>query len=329
MRRLAARYLETRPEPSGVTAYVGALSYILGMMASIGERAALEAFSLRLTESAAYIDPNDALAHGFVGLGHAIRYFSLDADPGRQLALSMQSVASFEQVHDLRNLLTARYLLGVSLACAGDPAAGARTLAECRALAERLDDRFHVVQCLVWGAWALLLLPGIDQLDEACALASRAIVEDLNPIDTATAHTMLARASLARGATTEAEQHTRAALPATTAVPSVHIYTLSTLARVLLAQGRAQEARLAAEEGLAVLHAVQGVGFCEVDLLTTAAEAQLAAGCVDVGRQTLSRALDRVRVRAGGMLDAGLRRRYEEEFTENLRARDLSRAIGG
>lgn len=324
LRLLADRLVSAFPEPSAVTPYVGAMSYVMGMLTSTGDRTQVELFSRRLAEIGASVDPDDALAQGFIGLGHSIRLFAMDADPYQQLTLSRQSVARFECVQDLQNLVMVRYLLGLAEACAGDPASAMRTMAACRDLAQQLESRFWLGQCLIWGAWLSTLLPGPHHLEDGQKMALEAIAMDINPIDTATAHCFLARILHMQGRAAEAEPHVRGALSAFATVPTMEIYARSTLCLVLLAQGRAEEARLAADDGLTTLDAARGLGFCEVDFLTSAAEAQLTAGDLDTGWRTVMRALERIRVRAEGMPDPEMRRRFEEEFTENVRARSLA-----
>lgn len=324
MRVLADQFIASSPDPGAMSAYVGAMSYLVGMLASVGARGLVEAFSQRLSEISASLDPGDTIARAFLGLGQSIRYYSMDADPYEQLRVSRQSLALFEQVQDLRNVATMRFLLGIAEACAGDPAAAIHTFATCRELAERLEDRFIVCQCLTWSTWALTLLPGRDHLDKAREMACEAIAMDVSPLDTASAHHMLSRVLFAQGQLAEAESHLRDLVTMSTAMPSAHLSVRSTLCLVLAAQGRNDEARSCAVDGLAVLDAVGGVGFSEVDFLTTAAEVQLAAGDLEAGRRTLMRALERIRIRAERMPDAEIRRRFEQEFIENVHARDLA-----
>lgn len=129
---------------------------------------------------------------------------------------------------------------------------------------------------------------------------------------------------LAQGKAADAEEYARAAQPILAAMPVVQLSAFSTLCLILLALGRVEEARLLVEEGLAILDSVKGVGFSEVDFLTTAAEVQYIAGDIDKGRQTILRTLERIRVRAEKFPDLEMRRRYEEEFIENRRARSLA-----
>jgi hypothetical protein len=124
------------------------------------------------------------------------------------------------------------------------------------------------------------------------------------------------------GAEHELSAALRLEVPAPLELPGV----LATLSALRLAQGRAEEACVAAEDAFTRCKAMGGCGtFREAFIRLTRAEALHATGAHDAARHAIADARERLLAIAGKITDPDYRRTFLECVSENARTLALAR----
>src|SRR5262249_45057775 len=136
----------------------------------------------------------------------------------------------------------------------------------------------------------------LDRLDEPEALA-RDVVAAKNATMVGIARCVLAEIIRRRGDLVRAEEEAHAACEAARPFPSYAWQVIAFHARLLLEQGRAEEALAVAEAGVRELERVDLAGHGELDLRLSWAEALHAMGRPQAARAALSDALPRLKKR--------------------------------
>ena len=117
----------------------------------------------------------------------------------------------------------------------------------------------------------------------------------------------------------------RTALELLTFQPLERMAATATLAAALLAQGRAAEALVAAEEALQQYEALGAFGFRGAYARLVHVEALEATGDHASAATALATARDRLLLQAAKIGDLALRRRFLEDLPENARTLALAR----
>jgi serine/threonine protein kinase/tetratricopeptide (TPR) repeat protein len=117
----------------------------------------------------------------------------------------------------------------------------------------------------------------------------------------------------------EAEREARAAIAAAQGAPPIKAYALATLADMLLGQGRALEALIAAEEGMEILRELSGVEEGEALIRLVHAMSLEATGDTQAAQDEIGEARRRLLERADRITDARLRRSFLDHVPENAR----------
>jgi ATP/maltotriose-dependent transcriptional regulator MalT len=238
--------------------------------------------------------------------------------------LYQMSVACFEQAGDVRNATLRRMTAAAVLLELGDPAGSAAELQEVlgpalRTVGPRLAFviRYRLARALACqGA-----------LSEARALAEQAVM-DCAPEDRwygSHARSCLSLILIQVGDLRAAEVTAQEAVEASAVTPR-RCFALAVLGRARLLQGRAAEARAAAEEALRLLEQ-GGVEEGEALVRLVLAEAIHATGDIAAARAALAAAKRRLLDRAAmiqNAADAGVRRRFLENVPEHARTLELA-----
>jgi tetratricopeptide (TPR) repeat protein len=163
--------------------------------------------------------------------------------------------------------------------------------------------------------------------ERACAVASQLAESGRargNPAEQARGRWALAEALRRMGDLVAAEREVEAALAA--ALPLEVPGVLATLAGLRLAQGRAAEARVAAEEAMARYTAMDACGLFRAGFVRLVhAEALHATGAHDAARAAIARARARVLAIAGTISDPDYRASFLAQVPENARTLALAR----
>jgi eukaryotic-like serine/threonine-protein kinase len=255
-------------------------------------------------------------------IGMRAAYAHEDPWSGLQHSAAIQPI--FDAIGGERVFLNMELFRGLNLWYLGATAPAERTLGGIAAADESLGvasslRRFHL-------AW---LLADRGALDEARALATQLAESGRahgNPLEELRGRWVLAevlrRAQDFEGAGRELERALGMAVPALE-----HPGVLGTLAALRLAEGRAEDARAAAEDALARITAMSGCGLFRGAFVRLAhAEALHATGAGDAARRAIDDARARLLATASRIDDPAYRRSFLEDVPENARTLALARA---
>jgi ATP/maltotriose-dependent transcriptional regulator MalT len=323
--KLVEAFAAVEVAPDARTAYVEAGALLAVMFAYLGRRTQSKLFVDRVAEVGTLQGPDDATAIGWVHFARV--YFSrlLEADPWHTLQISREGSDAFEKAGSTRNYVFLNNFTGIVQAELGDPDAGAATMRRVLVVAQKLNEALARSRTGVCLAFILCFHGPIAACDEAIALADQTIqTPGINSIYLGLAHDVLGHAHLRNGRIDAAEREARRAIEVLASIPTLRLSAAATLIRVLLATGRAAEARSTADAALAEAEKVGGIGFAEVRLRVAAAEAHHAAGDTAAARSALRSAIDHIAQRADRIADPTWRASYLEKVPDNLLARELA-----
>ena len=323
--KLVEAFAAVEVAPDARTAYVEAGALLTVMFAYLGRRAQSKLFVERVEEVGTLQGPDDATAIGWVHFARV--YFSrlLEADPWHTLEISRHGSDAFEKAGSTRNYVFLNNFTGIVQAELGDPDAGAATMRRVLVVAQKLNEALARSRTGVCLAFILCFHGPIAGCDEAIALAEQTIqTPGINSIYLGLAHDVLGHAHLRNGRIDAAEREARRAIEVLVSIPSLRLSASATLIRVLLATGRAAEARAIADAGIAEAERIGGIGFAEVRLRVAAAEARHAAGDPGGARAVLRSAVDHIAQRAARIADPEWRARYLDRVPDNMLCRELA-----
>jgi tetratricopeptide (TPR) repeat protein len=248
-------------------------------------------------------------------------------DSGAYVLSEQAAAAAFEQAGDLRYACMQHGHVGYAYLEIGAYAEAERWLRKALDGAQRMGLQ-NVVATAKHNLGRALQHQGY--LDEAYAIEKEAVDAFAAQGDRrleAAARLYLASILATRRDYHDAEAQLREALQIVQAAsrPSV----LAELAAVLLHQGRASEALIAAREGFDLLESLGGVEEGESLIRLTFAEALYATGDTDGARTYIRSARDRVLARASQISDPSWRRMFLEALPENARTIALASTLLG
>ena len=140
------------------------------------------------------------------------------------------------------------------------------------------------------------------------------------------AHAVHAEALLIGGDSVQAETQIRIAVSDS---PFFQAGILNIFLRVLLAQGKIDEARQRSLQVKELLTHEHAAAYCEVSLRLACAEIHQAAGDHESAKADLKEAVRQVHLRATKIEDADAQRRFLYEVPENARTLELCRSLLG
>jgi len=197
-------------------------------------------------------------------------------------------------------------------------------------IALRVSNRFGTTFAQKNLALVLAASPEPSHQQEARTLALRFVESPgANRMYLGTAHLVLARVAATAGEQAEAEAQARKACEVLAPFVPIAAEAHWRLSALLLAQGRAAEARQEAEHALREMERVGPAGVAQVGLLQVLAEACFALGEVSAGEQALRSAVRQVRARAVVIADTALRERFLSQVPQNARTLELARQRWG
>ncbi|AKJ05772.1 Adenylate cyclase [Archangium gephyra] len=337
--RLSELLLRTHPAPEATAAYIEAAA-LLGMVVHwFGARQKSEAILERILEVGAESMNHDALSRGWMRLLKSYFLYFFEAQPWQALRVAEQARQDFNEIGSKRDVLTMQVVSGMILASLGELPGAMERLRDALNTAQRTESHLAAayaqnVLCGVLAgspepvhhqeAHSLLpeLMPHTQVLEwvsgENCYSYSQGL-----------GYAMLAQLMLSKGELLEAEAHGRTACQLLKPLLTYSILAHTVLSSILLAQGRAAEARQAAMSGVRALEQMGGAGVYSVAMHLALAEACFADGDARAGEAALRRAVECVRARARDIPEAEARERFLRQVPENARTLELARQRWG
>jgi len=324
-RALSDELFQTEPLPEARSAYVCAiLSQVLGLAIVLAREAAERCFAFAdKVESAVF--ERDLSARGIRSLWRGLFVYYLEPDP--YLAVCLIERAE-------RDLAEAQIMYRLAYACAvesgvrtaiGDHERAEGAARRGVAIAAQIQDDYHRWVCSYYVVLSLCERPSSDRLDEAKRLVEGMLAAKLSATNDGLGRFLLSKIHLARGEWASAEAEARLARVYAADLPHYGLVSVVCLVQSLLGQGRAAEAAELARQELLPAAGRGSMGWVDVPLLVTAAEALFAAGDRGAAESVLREALAQIEARAAKIPDAALKEAFLQEREENLRARRLER----
>jgi hypothetical protein len=212
---------------------------------------------------------------------------------------------------------------GMALLELGDPAGAEADMRETLAQAERLNEPFPLGFIKVVLAGLLAGAAPQGRLDEPSRLA-RDITGAKTGLLMGMARGALAEIKRRQGDLAGADEEACAACELVRPAPSTAWRAIAQRSRILLEQGRTEEALAIAEEGVQELERRDLAGQGEIALRLALVEALAATGKAEAARAALEKTLAQVRRRLADIPEAAARERYLTQVPTNARLRELA-----
>ncbi len=233
---------------------------------------------------------------------------------------------SFREVGEQHDTVAAHVWAAHALLALGDTEGAVERVRHGLVLALRGGRRFTITHTRERLATMLAASPDPAHQQEARTLAHGTLDEQSpNRVHLGSTLLVLARAAENEGNLGEALSRARRACEVLEPFVPFALPARWYLGALLLAQGRAAEARLEVEPALSQLAAAGGEGFAKVGLLQVLAEACFALGDTAAGERALRDALECVRSRAEEIPEEAGRERFLARVPENARILELAR----
>jgi tetratricopeptide (TPR) repeat protein len=321
---LGQELLRTPPDAVAQMLHLEALCAMACVSAYGGARQESSVFVARLVELCAESAPEAPLERAWSHFTQGFFSLFFEARPWQACVWLEQGYRGFFDVGLERNALGSQAVWAHALAALGDFASAEAGFRKHMALAQQLRLNFPILYSRLH--LALLLAGSADpfQREEALALANDQDAKGPGLFSGLT-HLLKAKVAENGGDLAEAEARARAACELLAPFPTHQRMAQTLLTRVLLAQGRASEAREVAVLGVQRLEQCGSGGAEAVGLRLALAEACLAEGDTQAGEAALRRALQCVRTRAEDIPNAAARERFLHRVPENARTLALAR----
>ncbi|HEX5754621.1 MAG TPA: protein kinase [Archangium sp.] len=325
---LERELLRTRPEPGARVPSLEARWAVMYMRLYSSGRQEASALLARLVEPDTEAVPEARMEQAFSRCAGGFYSFIFEARPWQAHVWLEQGYRGLFEVGMERLAMGAQVMWAHALEALGDRA-GAEALFRDN-LAQARRSRIHVSDIYARLSLALLLAGSTDpaRREEARALADGQELAGRNILP-GLAHLLKAKLAENRGARAEAETRAREACEVLASFV-FHQHTARTLlSRVLLAQGRAAEAREVAALGVRRLEQDGSEGSGAVALRMALAEACFAGGDTHAGEAALREALRYLREHARDIPDADARERFLQQVPGNARTLEWARQRWG
>jgi hypothetical protein len=313
--------LQTTPLP-GAEGVLLEQSFInTAMLASQGHFEVARALRERMHEICAPLGDNEARARGLMHVADALYALLIEGAPERYLRECEAARGCFVKAGDRRYQVIAEAHAGFALGLVGDWAGGATRLRAALAACQELGEA--TMECVIQGHLALVLIEtgAPEHQREAEALAEAVVSSPVITFWIGLGYCALAGLRAAHGEFAVAEGLVRRVLSPVALGP----LAASLLGRILVAQGKVEEARAVVEQELERLSGRGGRGFMDIKLYLAAAELRHAGGEDAGAREALSRASALIDEHAAAMADEAMRVRYRSDVPDNARVLELRR----
>lgn len=284
----------------------------------VGQYKLADALSKQIGELLAQAKELEPLALARVHRFRARRALHL-GDPGAYVDGLLLAERAFEGAGDVRNATNERMNLGFAYSELGAYGKAEDALREALAGAKRMG-----LQTVI--AWADNNLGNVlgllGKYDEAKEVESRAIaagVAQNDPRLEGNSRIYLSAILYREGNYLEAQEEARQAVRLLSAIPSLRALALASEARAAIARARPDEAKTPAKEAMDQLEELGALEEGESLVRLAYAESLFASGEREAAITALSRARDRLYIRAARIVDAELRSSFVSAVPENAR----------
>jgi tetratricopeptide (TPR) repeat protein len=314
--------LGAEPDPGATRSCLMGYCWAAMTLSYSGLYPAVEGLHERAVDLCARASPDDRAAAAFLA---QLRYWAAatEDDPWRRLQRAREAVALRDEVGYSGFAARAYTDLGVSLHGVGAYDAAERAFEHAMELAVRTGTAYATTFIKVYRAAPRFERGRVAEAESQLLDAESACAQSGERYYLGRARVQLARIRTQRGDHAGAEAALRQAMEHPQSRP-LRAYASALLARVLLAQGRAEEALAAAKDARRIFAALDAVHEGDACIQLAWAEALAATGAHEASREALDAARERVLLRAAKIDDAALRRSFLEDVPDH--ARTLARA---
>jgi serine/threonine protein kinase/tetratricopeptide (TPR) repeat protein len=320
--------MEAEPEPEARSAYYLALCFMGSMTTYIGAMRESQACVERLERTGQDVIAQDGIVRGWLYTLFCFRDLHLTNSPWKALGWIQRAEKSFREVGEQHNKAVTHIWAARALLALGDTKGAVERVRQGLVLASREGRRFTITHTRERLATMLAASPDPAHQQEARSLAQGMVDEQSpNRVHLGSTLLVLARVAVNEGNLDEALSRTRRAREVLEPFVPYALPARWYLGALLLAQGRAEEARQEVEPALSQLAAAGGEGLARVGLLQVLAEACFALGDTATGERALRDALVCVRSRAEEIPEEAIRERFLTRVPENARVLELASGL--
>jgi eukaryotic-like serine/threonine-protein kinase len=316
---LAPRFARVEPGADARAEYVHGATWFAIILGIKGMKEESRAFRERAWRAGASVSRGDLPAWGYLTIMEANDRFVVEEAPWSCLIRYAEAKDSLQRYQVLTCAFHGRAWYDL-----GDPEGAEAGLRGALAQAERRGDAVPLAYVRVYLARLLAQSAPRDRLEEPEALARDVIVTKSATL-LGDAHGVLAEIRRRQGDLALAEREARAACEAVRPFPGYAWRLIALHARILLEQGRSEEARAVAEAGVGELSRLGLEGSGEIELRLSLAEALHAAGRAEDGRATLADVIPRLKKRLDDIPEPAARERYLANVPANARVVALAK----
>jgi hypothetical protein len=322
---LEPRFARAEPSADAFGEYVLGATWVANLTGLRGLKEAARAFRKRAWQIGAGAGQGDLLVRGFLNWLEAADHTLIEEAPWSRLARYTEGQDALRVVGEQGSHTLLHALRGRALGDFGDVADAEANLREAIAQAEPRGDAVSLIYASAFLASLLARTASPDRLDEPERLA-RDVIAAENSSMMCFAHGAIAEVRRRRGDLVAAEREARTACEAGRPFPPYTWPFLALHARILLEQGRADEALAVAEAGVRELERL-GLESCgEIDLRLSLAETLHAVGRTKDARAALAGILPRLQKRLDDIPEPAARERYLTNVPANARVVALAKA---
>ncbi|OJH33843.1 serine/threonine-protein kinase PknK [Cystobacter ferrugineus] len=319
--RLKQLLRSTPPAPEAIVAYHWAIACMGLSFVFSGSRWELEDWLGEMGRVVA-----DGPSRGWTGYIDGFFHYLFEPRPWHAFLRAEQGMRDFRELGVERDALVVQALQGLTLAALGDVPGAVERMREVLTVGRRLEANLMVGMATHFLSRILVDSPDPAHRQEAYELVREWVnIEDLYSFRRGFAHSVLAKVMLERGGVHEAEAHARKACALLAPFQADVVYARGILSNILLAQGKAAEARGVAALGVRELEETRGMGTYAVAMRLALAEACFAEGDAETGEAALRETLRCVRARASDIPDPDVREHFLRHVPENARTLELAR----
>ncbi len=312
------------PAPDALASYLVALGSTTAALTAIPARETVLRLLARQDDLAAGLTARDILARGSMHFARWCFDFMIGDDIWAAHESARLALEAFEAACSSRWQQVMSFLFAMTLGMLGDASAEGM-LRECLESALRTNDVFTALTARFYLMLYLVERGPLEWREEIKGHA-RVFLDHAATEDTVgMAHGALARVLLVEGRIEEAREAAEKSLDIMQYLRCWRPSVERTLIEALVREGRSDAACHVAKESLRSIEAMGGsAGFCEVPLRLAIAEAHIAAQDTEAIPATLAAAVRAIERRASRIPDPARRARYLQ-IPENVRVLLLSR----